>query len=311
VRVLDELGALARVSAEDRATFRSIRWIGEDGTVAEAMLPGGGGVGIRRTALSSALAAAAVAAGADVRERTPARSHRRGEDEVVVATDEGEERALFLVAADGLASAIRRREALEVRPQRPFRFGLRRHFAVAPWADAVEVHFAQGVEAYVTPAGSRRVGVAFLVEEGSRAPYGKLLRRFPALAGRLSGVPFDSSLAGAGPFARSARARVADRLALLGDSAGYVDALTGEGVSLALEAASALAQVLPDALERGGAAAALAPFDRAAALRFRHYAAVARLALGVARHPALRRGVLALAARNPRAFSRVVGWAVG
>ena len=311
VSVLEELGALGRVSVEDRAPFHAIRWLGEDGTVAEAHLPAPGGLGIRRTALSAALAGAARAAGVEVRERCPARAHRRGAEEVVVATDLGEERALFLVAADGLASPIRLREGLEVRPQRPFRFGLRRHFAVAPWADAVEVHFAAGVEAYVTPVGPRRVGVAFLTEEEERAPYGALLRRFPALAARVAGAPFDSRLAGAGPFARSVRARVTDRLALLGDSAGYVDALTGEGVSLALDAARELAAVLPDALSSGGSSAALAPFVRATSLRYRRYAAIARLTLGIARRPRLRRGVLSLAARSPRTFSKVVGWAVG
>ncbi|HET7755401.1 MAG TPA: monooxygenase, partial [Anaeromyxobacteraceae bacterium] len=222
-----------------------------------------------------------------------------------------EDRARLLVGADGLASAVRRREGLEVRPRPPFRFGLRRHFAIAPWDDAVEVHFADGVEAYVTPAGSRRVGVAFLVEEEARAPYFALLRRFPVLERRLAGVQLDSRLAGAGPFARSARARVADRLVLLGDSAGYSDALTGEGVSLAFEAAFALAEVVPDALARGADAPSLAPFARSASHRFRRYAAVARLTLGIARRPALRRGVLALAARSPRTFSTVVGWAVG
>lgn len=311
VRALDELGALSRIGPRDRAPFRAIRWIGEDGVVAEARLPDGGGLGIRRTALSSALAAAARAAGAEVRERAPARAHRRGRDEVVVTTGDAEERALLLVAADGLASPIRAREGLEVRPQRPFRFGLRRHFAVAPWAEAVEVHFSRGVEAYVTPAGAHRVGVAFLVEEEARAPFPQLLRRFPALAERLAGAAYDSRLAGAGPLCRAARTRVADRLVLLGDSAGYVDALTGEGVSLALDAAAVLGELAPAALSRGAGEADLASYARAAALRFRRYGAVARLTLGIARRPALRRGVLAAAARSPRAFSAVVGWAVG
>ncbi|HET7752649.1 MAG TPA: FAD-dependent oxidoreductase, partial [Anaeromyxobacteraceae bacterium] len=77
VSALDELGALHRIAPEDRATFRAIRWIGEDGSVAEARLGADGGLGIRRTALSSALAAAARAAGAEVREGSPVRDHRR------------------------------------------------------------------------------------------------------------------------------------------------------------------------------------------------------------------------------------------
>jgi flavin-dependent dehydrogenase len=37
---------------------------------------------------------------------------------------------------------------------------------------------------------------------------------------------------GAGPLAQAARRVVDDRVVLLGDAAGYVDALTGEGLAL-------------------------------------------------------------------------------
>lgn len=57
---------------------------------------------------------------------------------------------------------------------RPFETNsLRRHlsnhdlgsFRVKPWCRFVEVHFADGVEAYVTPVGPVRVGVAFLWDD--------------------------------------------------------------------------------------------------------------------------------------------------
>jgi flavin-dependent dehydrogenase len=112
-----------------------------------------------------------------------------------------------------------------------------------------------------------------------------------------------------GPLARGARARVAGRVVLVGDAAGYVDALTGEGLSLALDGAVALAGALPAALRDGPAA--LAGWDRDEARRFVRAAAFARLALAVARRPAARRQAIREGARHPAAFARLVRWAVG
>jgi flavin-dependent dehydrogenase len=99
------------------------------------------------------------------------------------------------------------------------------------------------------------------------------------------------------------------RVVLLGDAAGYVDALTGEGLSLAFEGALALGAALPEALRRGPRA--LERPARDAARRFLRYAAVARLALAIARSPAARRRAIREGARHPQLFSRLVGLAVG
>ena len=215
------------------------------------------------------------------------------------------------MAADGLASPIRQREGLDLASPLPERFGLRRHHACPPWADAVEVHFGQGTEAYVTPAGPGRVGVAFLCEAGARGGHAALLNRFPALAARLAGTPADSSAAGAGPLARRARARVLDRLVLLGDAAGYVDAISGEGISLALTGAISLAEALPRALAVGATRQALAHWEVGERRRFARYAATARLVLALARSPRLRRAALAGLAWQPRLAELLVGAAAG
>ena len=62
--------------------------------------------------------------------------------------------------------------------------------------------------------------------------YADLLAQLPSLKDRL-GRPA-SKLLGAGPFMRSAKKRVKGRLLLVGDAAGYVDPLTGEGISLGI-----------------------------------------------------------------------------
>jgi flavin-dependent dehydrogenase len=310
VRALDALGVLPLLAADARSPLRAIRWT--DGVAtAEARLPAPGGLGVRRTALSEALLARARACGAEVREGAGVRAHRRGREAVEVELEQGTAAARLLVAADGLASAIRRREGLDGPENPKSRFGLRRHFARAPWTDAVEVHFGDGVEAYVTPAGPGRVGVAFLCEDAARAPYPALLARFPALAAQLEGAALDSSPAGAGPLARQARARALDRLVLVGDAAGYVDAITGEGLSLAFASALALAEVLPAALAAGAAREAFQAWAGAEARRFARYAAAARTVLGLARRPVARRAALAFFAGHPRLFASLVGAVVG
>ena len=312
VRALEALGAVRHLDPGGWSRLRAIRWVQEDGRFAEARLPSPGGMGIRRLALSAALTARAREAGAEVREGAAVHSHRRDPDGVTVQLPAGEElRARVLVAADGLGSGVREREGLDRPPATPRRFGLRRHFAIAPWSDAVEVHFSPGAEAYVTPAGARRVGLAFLFEDGTGSGFDTLLARFPALASRLAGAPFDSALAGAGPLGRNASARIADRLVLAGDAGGYVDAITGEGVSLALQEAVLLGALLPDALSRGATREALLPWDRAVRARHLRHAAVTRFVLGMARRPPLRRTAVALLGRAPRLFDALVAGAVG
>ncbi len=310
VRALEALGARSLLAPDASCPLRAIRWI--DGEVAaEASLPAPGGLGIRRTALSEALVARARSAGAEVREGAAVLGHRCLPGEVEVELEGGLVRARLLVAADGLASAVRGRAGLDQPVRGAPRFGLRRHFACRPWSDAVEVHFGDGVEAYLTPAGAERVGVAFLCEGAARRPFPELLAHFPALAERLAGASFDSRPAGAGPLRRAARGRALDRLVLVGDAAGYHDAITGEGVSLALSGALALGEALPDALAAGAPRAAFAGWARGEALRFARYAATAQLVLGLARRPGTRRRVLGLLARQPALFSRLVESAVG
>ena len=47
---------------------------------------------------------------------------------------------------------------------------------------------------------------------------------------------------GAGPLRQRVRGRVAGRVLLVGDAAGYVDALTGEGIAVALRTSAELVE---------------------------------------------------------------------
>jgi flavin-dependent dehydrogenase len=308
---LEHLGVLPLLSAGDWTPFRGIRYVQEDGTSAEGRLPGKGGLGIRRTALVDALASRARGAGAILHEQSAVLSHRRTQGAIELETEAGPVEAQILIAADGLASPLRHAEGLDGLPITPLRFGLRQHFRRVPWTDFVEVHLSDGAEAYVTPVGPERVGIAFLWEDRRLSkPISPeaLCGRFPLLAEKLLGSERESSPRGAGPLARAARARTADRFALLGDAAGYVDAITGEGLSLAFGCASALASILPQALARGASREALTPYERAFAQLFRRYVWVTRSVLAISRRVRLRRQIIRYLSAHPETFDAMLRW---
>jgi flavin-dependent dehydrogenase len=271
--------------------IRGIRYL--DGRyVADAPFRHGWGLGVRRTTLQSALLEAAAAAGVEV---VASRAVDIRRDATGVSIDG--RRGRYLAVADGLHSPIRRRLALDrpAPPGRASRWGTRQHFAVAPWTDLVEVHWSPRSEAYVTPIGPELVGVAVL--SSIRAPFAEQLKAFPALRRRLPEVGVTSVL-GAGPLLQRTSARVAGRVLLVGDAAGYVDAVTGEGIAVALACARALVDCIaaddPGAYERRWLSAS------------RRYRTMTSSLLWARRQPVLASRIVPLAARLPRVFGAAV-----
>lgn len=271
--------------------FAGIRYVA-DGRSADARFSGARtGLGVRRTGLHAALAARAAELGV---ARLPARVEEVRQDGHGV--EAAGMRASWLAVADGLHSPLRRRLGLERRIAAPARYGLRRHYRLAPWSDLVEVHWAADAEAYVTPVAPDLVGVAVL--SGGGAPYEVLLDRFPKLQERLCGAEPVTRVRGAGPLRQAAARRVQGRALLVGDAAGYVDALTGEGLAVGLAGAEALVRCV----------AAGRPEEYEAAWRAvsRRSEVLTRALLRVSRQPALRRRIVPAAACLPGAFRLAV-----
>jgi menaquinone-9 beta-reductase len=304
------LAALSRLSVDIDpgacAPFRGIRYVQEDGSSVEARFRDGEGLGVRRTALERALRDRAVAAGAEIREGAV-----RGivaDGIATLDTDSGSIAARLAVAADGVNSPLRRAAGLDAGAGEPRRFGLRRHLRTAPWTDMVEIHWTDGCEAYATPVGPETVNIAFLWHGRIERPrWESLLGRFPALGERTCGAASGSEQRGAGPLAQAARARHAHRLALVGDAAGYVDAITGQGLTMALLSAERLVAALPRHLADGDAlASALRRYDASLRSEWLRYAIVARSLLALARRPKLRRRGVRLCARHPALFAALL-----
>ncbi|MDX6247868.1 MAG: hypothetical protein QOF10_1228 [Kribbellaceae bacterium] len=270
---VDYLGRLG-VSLQGRP-FYGIRYLDSSHCV-DARFAAGPGLGVRRTVLQQALVDRLAALGVPVvTGRVGAITQNQTSVTAAGLT------ARYLAAADGLHSPIRRQLGLasvagDVRPGvRPSvrpgvrlgvrlgsgelrlgtretgrgtsesRRGLRRHFRVSPWSELVEVYWSGLGEAYVTPVAEDLVGVAVLT--AARGSFDSHLEAFPALKRRLAGASEATAVLGAGPLRQRVQARVSGRVLLVGDAAGYVDALTGEGIAVALRTSAELVRcVLED-----------------------------------------------------------------
>lgn len=209
---------------------------------AEARFGAGPGRGVRRATLHSALAARAKERDT---EWIPEKVTEVVQD--LTGVRAAGMRARYLIGADGLHSAVRRAVGIPTVVGTPRRFGVRRHYRIAPWSEFVEVHWSPWGEAYVTPVEPDLVGVAILSRHRPDLDW------FPGLARRLAGVAHTAER-GCGPLRQVVARRVAGRVLLVGDAAGYEDALTGEGVSLAVKQADAAVCALsadrPESYER-------------------------------------------------------------
>lgn len=235
VKLLQSLG----VELPAYRPFRGIRYI--DGSAqAEGLFSRGSGWGVRRTVLQAAMRERAEALGVKISHCHVQEVSQQG---YTVRASEFE--APYLIAADGLNSTVRRQLGLAKVQKPPFRYGLRRHFEVSPWADFVEVYCIDDAEAYVTAVDESLVGVAILFgdqfrqrvqmtgsgRDGDRF-YERALGCFSGLAQRCDKPA--SRIRGAGPFRTELSSQAVGRVLLAGDAAGYLDPLTGEGVRLGL-----------------------------------------------------------------------------
>ncbi|TDK93665.1 NAD(P)/FAD-dependent oxidoreductase [Mycolicibacterium mucogenicum] len=281
---LDQLGVVA-----PGRTLRGISYHA-GATRVEAAFCGGVGRGVRRTTLHAAMSDAARAAGVKFVQGA-AGAITQDSDSIRA----GELRARYLVAADGLHSPIRRDLGLARPAAGPRRWGIRRHVQLAPWTHNVEVHWSREAEAYVTPVADDCVGIAIL--SAGRGGFDAKFAAFDELRQRVEGHEFGPDLA-AGPLRQDVRTRVAGRVLLVGDAAGYVDALTGEGLGLAFSAAEALVDcVVRDRVDE---------YDRRWRSLTRRYRLLTEALVRAGAVPAVRSRIVPAAAALPKVFTGAV-----
>lgn len=287
---LEALGALGvSIPAEHSWPFQGIRFVGS-GKQVEASFPRGAGLGVRRTTLHTLLIEQAARCGVKLLWGTTAEQAERNF------------RSRWMVGADGARSSIRRRAGLDGARRVERRFAFRRHYRIAPWSRFMEIWWGPGCQIYLTPISGDSVCVA-LISRDARLRLDDALPHFPELMRRLRDCEAISVERGAVSMTRRLRATATERVALVGDASGSVDAITGEGLCLAFRQALELA----DALERGS----LAGYQREHRRMMRRPAFMADFMLLLDRLPLLRGRALGAFAARPELFAGMLAMHVG
>ena len=297
----DGVAALGRlgisIAQEDSYPFRGIRFV-SGGLSVDASFPQGPGLGIRRTALHRTMVAHAEAAGVTLLWRTPVTGlHPQG-----VRLGNHVVRSRWIVGADGGHSLVQRWAGLDRYSHAETRYAFRRHYRIAPWSDCMELHWGPKCQIYATPISADEVCVALV----SRTPDLRLdaaLGAFPELAARLHRAEPSSTERGAISSTRKLRRVYKDRVCLVGDASGTVDAITGEGLCLAFSQATLLAECLvADDLER---------YQRRHRILATRPALMAKLLLALDWKSSFRQNVMRAFGSDPRLFARMLALHVG
>jgi flavin-dependent dehydrogenase len=225
-----------------------MRVTGARGTVVTGRYPGCHGLAITRSVLDELLLRAAGAAGAqvqeDVRVVAPIVDESDGHAVVrgaVLATARGRVRvpAACTIAADGRRSGLALGLGLIVQPPRRRRWAVGAYFSgVEGLSPFGEMHVRAGHYIGVSPVGEGLANACVVTGERHRlARPGALLQDIlttdALLRERFAHSVRESTVTSVGPLAVDARAAGMAGLLLAGDAAGFIDPMTGDGLSLA------------------------------------------------------------------------------
>ena len=241
VGVLRELGLLPGLLSGGAPWIRGVAFSAPRTGEAASEFPRGLGLGVRRTVMDGLFA-----------ELLEAHAHVRFHDGCAVTdihfqplelvTAQSGVRARCIIVADGLRSPLRKALGWQRRYTKPYRYGLVGHLRTRgrpePW---IHVAVLDGCEIFSAPSGPSDQLVAVL---GSRA----ILQGadLEACYRRVVGadVELSAALMATGPFNLFPTKVAGDGVFLLGDAAGFLDPVTGQGLELALLSARGLAGIL-------------------------------------------------------------------
>lgn len=298
----DGLAALEQLGLQlplaEAYPFRGIRFLSHTRS-ADALFPESRrGLAVRRRVLHRLMSENAAQLGADLLWGTPV----MGISADGVYVGKSFMRARWIVGADGSNSRVRRWAGLDACHRPRLRYAFRQHFRVAPWTDHMEVHWGGRCQGYATAVSGNQVCVA-LASHNPNLRLEEGLRDLPWLKKRLEGAEAVTTERGAITGNRRLKDVWRGNVALIGDAAGTVDAITGEGLGLAFNQAVALAKCM----ESGD----LTPYQaehRRLALR---PLLMARLMLTLDGRARLQDRTLRVFQKHPQVFRRLLALHVG
>jgi flavin-dependent dehydrogenase len=304
VQVLDELGvSLARFPSLRAVSYRVPR----AGSAMGEFMDGKTGRGVRRLEFDRLLAERAAATpNVDARYGCEATGVEVWPSHIEVKTAAGTLTARFAVGADGIRSRVARWVGWSRPPRGQHRYALVGHAeSPAHGADWVLVTLLDGCEVYTAPTGPDELLIAVLGSKSGLRADGEPVREAYARHVRAAHpdvrIHADAAIHGAGPFWVRPSTVADRRVALIGDAAGFLDPLTGDGMSDALVAARKLAQLVasevPDPLRA---------YRRWEAGQWRRRVFVNRLALTLTGSSLLARRALRRLRQRPSTLSRLL-----
>ena len=277
---------------EQGAPFNGIRFVGAGRSV-DANFVQGPGLGVRRTTLHGILVEHAESVGVKLRWGT--RVSGINGDGVLV---EGKQvRSRWVIGADGENSWVRRWAGLDVVDPKIRRYGFRRHYKVAPWSPFVEVYWTERGQIYVTPIGPKEVCVA-MISRYTKVRLDDLLADCQEFSEHLGDAPAVTRELGAVSTTRVLPAVYAGSCVLLGEASGSVDAITGDGLTMAFQQALALAEALQNN--------DLESYQQAHRRIRKLPRLMSSLMLLMDAHPWLRRRSLHAMSRDPKLFDQML-----
>ena len=277
--------------------FRGIRFLNGNSCVA-AHFPTGTGLAVRRTALHKLLIEAAERAGVALQWGVKNVHLQEGS----VVSDSRFLKARWIIGADGQNSGIRRQTRLDLCWTEHRRYGFRQHYRIAPSSSYVELYWGPRCQVYVTPVAEDETGIA-VISNGPKLRVRDALADFPELNQRIRSAPVASREMGGLSVTRRLRKVCLDRLALIGDASGSVDAITGEGLCLSFKQALVLAEAIKNNRLRDYQAEHEKLSSRAYTM--------AALMLGISKRARLQNRALASLAKRPAIFELLLAIHVG
>ncbi|MGH2403818.1 MAG: NAD(P)/FAD-dependent oxidoreductase [bacterium] len=318
VAALDRLGALTLV-ARAGVSLSGMYVVGPDGAAVWVPYPAGRGLLVPRERLDHLLLLEAARAGAEVIEECRVDAVTPGSAPVVTGRHRGcavRLSARLVIGADGLRSVVARRTG-PLAPAAHGHYTVGAHFedlqAAAPRGD---LHLGPGWYAGAALYGGGRGNVVIAVQrrefrrDGSdaEAVFSRTCAALPALTRIMRGAKRVTPFVSVGPLGYRTRTATDDGIMLVGDAAGTIDPMTGEGLCLALRSAELAARTADAALARGDAVRErLAAYDRARTAAFRDTWIVSRLLQRVIGRPRLAGLLLRGLAARPQLASRLLG----
>jgi 2-polyprenyl-6-methoxyphenol hydroxylase-like FAD-dependent oxidoreductase len=230
-------------------------------------------------------------------------------------------RAPLTLGADGMHSRFHNCYGITRKTWSRQRWGIAGHLhGVENIGPYIEVLFQQDSEIYMAPLANGLTLVAILAEKramkafrGNLArAYHEFLKAAPGLGERVRDSQVVPPVGGRGPLGFTVEPVVLPGLLLVGDSAGFMDAITGEGMTLALKCVQAALPVVRRAFEREDwSREALKPYTAERARITRDVSQLTRLMLNVSRFPWLADRAIRRLGADEALFQKLLGIVTG